>query len=84
MDNYIWVVDHGGYTLSDDTGDFVLDGIPPGEYTLHVWHPGIRPKTAEGSNTPAAPTVNFDAPIVVGGTITVKEGAMTQLIVEVQ
>jgi hypothetical protein len=41
MDNYIWVVDHAGYALTNDEGSFVLRDVPPGEYTLHVWHPGL-------------------------------------------
>ncbi len=84
MDSYIWVVDHAGYALTDDEGDFVLENIPPGEYTLHVWHPGIRLLTSEGGDEPVAPAVNFEPPKVVGGRVTVEEAKTTRLVVEMQ
>ena len=89
MDNYIWVVDHAGYALTDEEGRFTLEGIGPGEYTLHVWHPGIQMTTAGsgGGGTgagPARPAVNFSSPIVVGGEIMVQGAHETRVIVELQ
>ncbi|MCH8881123.1 MAG: hypothetical protein IID34_14735 [Planctomycetes bacterium] len=89
MDNYIWVVDHAGYALTDEEGRFTLEGIGPGEYTLHVWHPGIQMTTAGsgGGGTgagPARPAVNFSSPIVVGGEVMVQGTHETRVIVELQ
>ena len=30
--------EHPYYTISDDSGRFALDGVPPGSYTLVAWH----------------------------------------------
>ena len=85
MDNYIWVVDHAGYALTDEEGRFTLQDIGPGEYTLHVWHPGIHMTTAgTGAGGPAGPTVNFAPPIVIGGEISVLGAHETRVIVELQ
>jgi hypothetical protein len=86
MDNYIWVVDHAGYALTDGEGSFALQNIPPGEYTLHVWHPGIHMTTADtdAGGGPAGPAVNFTPPIVIGGAISVLGAQETRVIVELQ
>ncbi len=38
---FIFVFDHPYGTVTDGSGLFVIDGIPPGEYALMVWHEGF-------------------------------------------
>ncbi len=38
MSAYIVVVDTPFYAVTDKQGRFVLKDVPPGSYTLHVWH----------------------------------------------
>ncbi len=38
---YIFIFDHPYGTVTNESGSFVLDGIPPGEYILKVWHEGF-------------------------------------------
>jgi hypothetical protein len=38
MHAYLFVADHPYDTVTDETGHFVIDGVPPGTYTLRVWH----------------------------------------------
>ncbi len=38
MKAYIHVVEHPYYTITDENGSFNLTGVPPGQYTLKVWH----------------------------------------------
>jgi hypothetical protein len=38
MHAYLFVAEHPYHTVTGDTGQFVIDGIPPGTYTLRVWH----------------------------------------------
>ena len=38
MGAYIMVVDTPYYTISDGSGRFRINGVPPGSYVLHVWH----------------------------------------------
>jgi hypothetical protein len=37
---YLIVAAHPYYALTSADGSFRLDGVPPGRYTLKVWHPG--------------------------------------------
>ena len=41
MSAYIMYIDHPYYTLTDSEGNFILSGIPPGSYTLKMWHEGV-------------------------------------------
>ena len=76
MDAYIWVVDHSGYALTDGQGCFVLENVPPGHYTLHVWHPGITTTTAaSGQGGP---------PIVIGGLVKVDDDRVTEIVVKMK
>ncbi len=38
MHAYLFVSEHPYDTVTDDAGQFVIDGIPPGTYTLRIWH----------------------------------------------
>ncbi len=36
---YVLVFDHPYYAVSGKSGDFSIDGVPPGTYRLRAWHP---------------------------------------------
>lgn len=38
MTAYVHVVEHPFYAVTQQDGSFVIRGLPPGEYTLSVWH----------------------------------------------
>ncbi|MFQ5445842.1 MAG: carboxypeptidase regulatory-like domain-containing protein [Saprospiraceae bacterium] len=38
MKAYIHVVEHPYYAVTAADGSFKITGVPPGKYTLHVWH----------------------------------------------
>lgn len=38
MSAYIYVVDTPYYSITESSGRFVIRDVPPGIYTLHVWH----------------------------------------------
>ena len=42
MRGYIFVMDHPFYSVTDEDGQFSIDGLPPGEYTLAAWHEKYR------------------------------------------
>jgi plastocyanin len=42
---YIYVVNTPFYTVSTADGTANIENVPAGEYTLHVWHPGIKSNT---------------------------------------
>jgi hypothetical protein len=42
MSGYLVVADHAYYTVTGADGSFALDDVPPGKYTLRMWHEGVR------------------------------------------
>lgn len=38
MTGYLGVLPHPFFAVSDETGTFQLEGVPPGEYVLEAWH----------------------------------------------
>ncbi len=47
MRGWVVVAEHPFYTLTNDAGDFVLDNVPPGKYTLQVWQESLGTTTQE-------------------------------------
>lgn len=43
MSAYIIVMDHPYYAITDKNGRYSLRDIPPGTYTLTMWHEGVTP-----------------------------------------
>lgn len=50
---YIAVFDHPYFAVTEDDGTFKIDSLPPGKYTVNVWH--------EGMSKPAQQTVQVAA-----------------------
>jgi hypothetical protein len=44
MNGYVFVANHPYVTLTNDNGEFVIEGVPPGTYRIKMWHEGIRLK----------------------------------------
>jgi hypothetical protein len=42
MSASIMVAAHPYYTVTDKNGNFILDNIPPGSYTIRLWHEGVK------------------------------------------
>ena len=42
MEAYVVVVDSTWFAKADASGHVALDGVPPGHYTAHVWHPYLK------------------------------------------
>ncbi len=52
MQNWLYVVKNPYFAISDKTGKFVIDNIPPGHYSLRVWHPVLGVQAQEVQVTP--------------------------------
>jgi Carboxypeptidase regulatory-like domain len=65
MHAYVFVADDPYHAVSDRDGRFVIDQVPPGTYTLRVWHELLgsvdRTVTVEAGKTV---TVDFALPVV--------------------
>ena len=44
MENWLYVVKNPYYAISDKSGSFHIDRIPPGDYNLVAWHPVLGMK----------------------------------------
>ena len=41
------VAEHPFYALTNDQGEFMLDHVPPGEYTLQLWQESLGAVTKD-------------------------------------
>lgn len=39
MENWLYVIESPYFAISDESGNFTIDQVPPGQYDLVVWHP---------------------------------------------
>jgi hypothetical protein len=44
---YIAVFDHPYFAVTEKDGSFRIDSLPPGKYTVNVWHEGMKKPTAQ-------------------------------------
>lgn len=47
MRGWVVVADHPFYAITNDRGEFILDNVPPGKYTLQVWQESLRTVTTD-------------------------------------
>ena len=45
MNAFILVFAHRHFALTNAQGEYRIDGVPPGTYTVSVWHPGVAIKS---------------------------------------
>lgn len=45
MSAFILVFAHRHFAMTDERGEYRIEGLPPGSYTVTVWHPVLAPKT---------------------------------------
>jgi hypothetical protein len=60
MESWGMAVDNPYYMLTTADGSFSLTDIPPGEYTLVAWHPGVGTMLEKKVTVPAKGTVSAD------------------------
>lgn len=47
MNAYYYPVDNPYYAIVGEDGSFSIDGVPPGEYEVHAWHPTLGVQEAK-------------------------------------
>lgn len=47
MRAWVVVAEHPFYAVTNERGEFVLENLPPGRYTLHVWQETLGRKREE-------------------------------------
>lgn len=65
---FAWVVVHDSpyVTVTDDRGQFKIDGIPPGTYKVTMWHEGFRAKGVDKDGRPL-----YEDPVTVSKNVTI-------------
>jgi plastocyanin len=64
MTAWLFVAGHPYHAVSGDDGGFALDGVPPGTYTLRVWHETLGTRQQPVTVPPAGAA---DASFTFGG-----------------
>jgi len=41
MSAYVFVADHPFVAITNEHGEFVIEGVPPGKHTIKMWHEGV-------------------------------------------
>lgn len=72
MTAWVWVTPSPYAVITDEQGEFSMDNIPPGTYTLVMWHEGWRLK-----NTEAGERLKFSDPVAEERVITITAGKAT-------
>jgi plastocyanin len=45
MTGVVLAVDSSLYAVSDKSGHYIIDGVVPGKYTMHVWYENAKPES---------------------------------------
>jgi len=60
MGAYIAVVEHPYFDVTKKSGEFILKDVPPGNYTIEVWHETLGTQTQEiGFNAESDTSLKF-------------------------
>ncbi|MEO6110377.1 MAG: carboxypeptidase-like regulatory domain-containing protein [Nitrospiraceae bacterium] len=60
MESWGMAVDNPYFAITQADGTFSLRDVPPGDYTLLAWHPGVGTMTEKKVTVPARQVVNAD------------------------
>jgi plastocyanin len=66
MQSYFSIFDHPYHTTSDDNGVFTIDNVPPGKYTVKVWHESWKVKGKDDDGR-----LIYDKPVELSQEVTV-------------
>jgi plastocyanin len=70
MVGYIYVSDTPFFAKTEAAGTATLDDLPPGEYTVRVWHPSMAEHTDD--STARRLTLTADSPVNLEWTLSLK------------
>ena len=74
MSGFLFVVPHPYYAITDKNGNFRLDDVPPGTYTLKMWHEGVTIVNRESEKGKVMRYI-FEEPYEESKEVTIGSGA---------
>jgi len=69
---WVHVIEHPYFAVTDGSGNFRMPAVPAGQYTLQVWHEGVRSSAVDEDGRP-----RLSAPIFLSRVVTVVGGQDT-------
>lgn len=79
MRGYVQIFDHPYYAISDDTGSFTIDNVPPGKYTLKLWHESWKVTGLDDDGRPI-----YDKPVLLSKEVEVTAKGIAHVNFEVK
>lgn len=67
MSAYAFVIDHPYYAITNEKGEFVIDGVPEGNYKVTMWHEGWQANISSSSITYSDPVTETKSVDVASG-----------------
>src|SRR5206468_12319397 len=71
MSGYVFVANHPYVTITNDAGEFVIEGVPAGSYRIKMWHEGVTLKR----NIKSLQRYEYEDPYEVTQDVTVQAGS---------
>jgi len=81
MRGWVAVFDHPYFAVTDASGGFTIEGVPPGSYLLTAWHERMgrtEQRVEVVAGEPTAVEITFGEPVVEAGAPPAVEGAETE------
>jgi hypothetical protein len=66
MTGWLYVHDSPYVTVTDESGRYRIEGIPPGKYTVMMWHEGFTPRGTDKDGRPV-----YDEPRTLAREVTI-------------
>jgi plastocyanin len=74
MRSYAMVFDHPYHAVTDDSGTFTIDNVPPGKYTVKVWHESWKTKGNDDDGRPI-----YDKAVVLAKEVVVQANGVAHV-----
>ena len=79
MTSWVWVTPSPYAAITNEHGECIIDNIPPGTYTLIMWHEGWKIKSYDAAGRP-----KFSDPVAMEREVTVVAGKTTTITFELR
>lgn len=63
MRAFLAVFDHPYFAVTENDGTFKIDSLPPGKYTVNVWHEGLKKPVTQTVDVTAGGSASLDVAI---------------------